>query len=717
MNKQNFPLEAVATYPLPGMVVPGSLQFSPDDKLLTYLYSPDKSLTRQLFAFDLETAVAQPIVSPPGDGNTDANVSSEEVLRRERLRQREFGVTQYAWSGKNGRLLIPLQGGLYVQDGPAGDLRLLVEDDGLPCLDPRFSPDGRWVAYVQNAELYVVSAEGSQPRQITHGARDTGKKHGLAEYIAQEELSRRYGFYWSPDSQQLAFTEVDETHIPIYRILHQGKDEVGTAAQEDHHYPFAGQPNVRLRLGITNLQGDEPVWLDLGENEDIYLARVNWLPDGRLSAQILNRTQTQLDLLVFDTHTGESQLLLRESSDVWINLHHLFRPLKDGRFIWASEHTGFQHLYLVAADGELIRPLTSGKWLVDSIAAVDAKADLVYFTATKESAMESHLYAVSLDGGELRQITTEPGMHTIKIDHSKHRFVDVVQAINRPPQITLRSLADGHLLQTIFDEHDSRIDELPLIQPEIVTLKNRHGVLLYGAVYRPPDQFGNGPFPTIVSVYGGPHSQRVTNSWGLTVDMRAQYLANQGYLVFKLDNQGSARRGLAFEGVIKHKLGEVEVQDQVDGVRWLAEQGLADPSRVGIYGWSYGGYMALMTLVRAGDVFKTAVAGAPVTHWDGYDTGYTERYMGTPQTNPSGYEISSVMHHVSKMEGNLLLVHGLIDENVHFRHTARLINALIRGRKPYELLLFPDERHMSRGLADRIYMEEHILDFFQRTLP
>jgi dipeptidyl-peptidase-4 len=239
---------------------------------------------------------------------------------------------------------------------------------------------------------------------------------------------------------------------------------------------------------------------------------------------------------------------------------------------------------------------------------------------------------------------------------------------------------------------------------------------LHGALYRPATHFGPGPFPTIVSVYGGPHAQRVTNSWEVTVDMRAQYLCNLGYLVFVLDNRGSARRGLQFEGVIRHRMGQAEVEDQVDGVNWLVAQGLSNPDRVGIYGWSYGGYMTLMCLARAANTFKVGVAGAPVTDWDGYDTCYTERYMGTPQTNPQGYLESSVMHHVSAIQGKLMLVHGLIDENVHFRHTARLINALIRAGKPYDLLLFPDERHGPRNLADRIYLEERIAAYFQQHL-
>jgi dipeptidyl-peptidase-4 len=250
----------------------------------------------------------------------------------------------------------------------------------------------------------------------------------------------------------------------------------------------------------------------------------------------------------------------------------------------------------------------------------------------------------------------------------------------------------------------------------MVAMTNRQGVLLHGLLFRPAADFGPGPYPTIVQVYGGPHAQLAVNSWRATTYLRAQYLRDRGFLVFVLDNRGSARRGLAFEGTIRHRLGVVEVQDQVDGVNWLVDQGLADPGRVGIYGWSYGGYMALMCLLRAPETFKVAVSGAPVTAWDGYDTHYTERYMGAPQSNTDGYRESAVLNHVEGMQGRLLLVHGLIDENVHFRHTARLLNALIRARKRYELLLFPDERHGPRRLEDRVYLEERLCDFFQECL-
>ena len=722
----SLPLEEVARRPWPGTAIPGNIQFSPDDKLITFLFSPEGSLNRQLYAFDPEKGERRLLLAPAGGGTTEESVSLEEALRRERQRQLETGVTHYAWSAKGGsakggRLLIPLQGALTIMDGSQGAPRQLVAGEGEAIIDPRFSPDGKWVAYVQDSELHVVAIDGGEPRRLTFGARESGRTNGLAEFVAQEEMERSRGYWWSPDSRYLAFVEVDERHIPVYRIVHQGKDGIGEGAQEDHRYPFAGRENARVRLGVVPLTGGEPVWMDLGPEPDIYLARVQWLPDGRLSAQVENRTQTQLDLIRFDPQTGQGHLLLRESNDTWINLHHLFKPLKEsdevhGGFIWGSERSGFMHLYLYDRDGQLIRPLTDGEWLVTGLAAIDEENEAIYFTATLDSPLENHLYAVSFTGGPPRKITAAPGTHSIIVDHGRRRFVDVHQALNKPPAITLNSLDDGSHLATIYDEVDPRLATLELAPLELVSFENRTGDTLHGALYRPPESQGSAPYPTIIWVYGGPHAQLVIDGWQPTVAMRAQHLRSLGFLVFVVDNRGSARRGLVFEGTIKGDLGHHEVLDQEDGVRWLVKQGLADPERVGIYGWSYGGYMAAMCLTRAPETFKVAVAGAPVTHWEGYDTHYTERYMGLPAGNPRGYKAGSVLHHVEGMHGKLLLVHGLIDENVHFRHTARLINALIAARKPYDLLLFPDERHSPRRQADRVYMEQRVRDYFLENL-
>jgi dipeptidyl-peptidase-4 len=730
MKKKTSPpavtAEDVAHFPLPGFTMPVHLAFSPDDRAISYLFSPERTLSRQLFILDLKSGETGQMVMPDDGGETEEKMSLDEKLLRERRRQLGLGVTQYAWASGADRLLVPVHGKLLVGDGPDTPLRELLKDETSPFLDPRLSPDGNWVAYVQDAELWVVPVAGGEARQLTSGASENGLTHGLAEFVAAEEMDRDHGFWWSNDSRWLAFAEVDERHIPVYRIVHQGKDDVGEGAQEEHHYPFAGQANARVRLGVIPASGGEPVWMDLGQSEDIYLARVQWLPDGGLSAQLQNREQSVLDLVRFDPLSGRRTTLLRETSDKWINLHNMFKSLEaagrayEGGFIWASERTGFRHLYLYDSGGSLLRPLTEGEWMVDEVVGIDEDQEQLYFTGSRDGPTERQLYSVSLSSGEMRRISAGAGMHSVVIDRGRKRYIDTYDSLDRPPAVSVRSLASGERLDTIYEgadsRADSRIERFGLEPPEIVSLQNRDGITLYGAIYRPAPSFGPGPYPAVVSVYGGPHVQFVTNSWLLTADMRAQHLRNLGFLVFKLDNRGSARRGVDFETAIKHDMGNLEVQDQVDGVRLLVEQGLADPGRVGIYGGSYGGYMSVMCLARAPETFKVAVANAPVTHWDGYDTHYTERYMGTPDSNARGYVEGSASSHVENIKGRLLLIHGLLDENVHFRHTVRLINALMQAGVPYDMLLVPEGRHSTRKKSDRAYVAQRTADYFLQHL-
>jgi len=717
-------VEEVARYPAPGTAVPVSPAFSPDDSCLSFLHDSTGGLVRDLYLLDAASGDRRVLAVPgPEQALDEDHVSLEEALLRERRRELGLGITRYAWASRARRLLVPLQDGVYVHDGLGGDLRKIVGNDDGPLLDPTLSPDGTMVAFVRDGEIHVAGVEGGGAHQVTHGAQASGvgRTHGVAEFVAQEEMDRSSGYWWSGDGSWLAFTEVDESHIPAYRIVHQGSDVVGEGAYEDHRYPFAGAANASVRLGVVPVSGGEARWLDLGVGPggDCYLARVQWMPDGTLVAQVEDRSQTRLDLLRFQPGTGARDELLTETSDVWINLHHLFHPLERtgglaGGFVWGSERTGFRHLYLCAGDGEVVRPLTCGPWIVDGLHGVDEEAGLVWFSATMDGPTQCHLYSVPLAGGEPRRATAGAGMHRVVVDHHCRRFVDVHSATGRQPTVTLRSLPGGEVTHVIHDEPDERVERLNLVSPELVSLTTRDGGELHGVLHRPSS--GRAPHPAIVSVYGGPHVQRATDSWTVTADMRAQYLRSLGYVVFLLDNRGSARRGLEFEGAVRHDLGNLEVRDQVDGVSWLVQQGLADPERVGIYGWSYGGYLAAMCLARAPGVFKAAVAGAPVTHWDGYDTHYTERYMGTPASNPDGYERSSVMSHVDSLTGELLLVHGLLDENVHFRHTARLVSALVGARKRFDLLMLPEERHLPRKAEDRVYVEERVRDFFAAHL-
>mmetsp|Transcript_366 Transcript_366/g.996 ORF Transcript_366/g.996 Transcript_366/m.996 type:complete len:847 (+) Transcript_366:33-2573(+) len=731
----------IAKLPRPGFQTIGSATFLPDGSHVLYLKSSEYgSLSRQLYATNVSTGETFALAcTPPGVGE-EKELSLEEKLRRERARIMNTGVTSFKVAGKDkGRVLVPMGGALYVRDGldPQAELKRLFDPTEAPLgpgpiLDPQISEDGSLVCFVWKDEVYCVPADGSgKPRQLTSGARGTGVTHGLADFLAQEELDRYEGFWISPDGGMVAFEEVTEAHIPQFRIMHSGSDSVGADAQEDHRYPFAGDANPKVKLCVVSTDSGDaaagsapPVQsFDLTGTfgDDLYLARVQWMPDGSIIAQVLNREQTQLEVLKLDPKTGSAKPLFVEKTDVWINVHNMLKPLKKG-FLWASERTGFRHLYIFDEAKADLRPVTSGNWQVEEIVAVDEDNEDVYFMGTSSGNWVSrHLFKAKLTGSpdqKVVQLTQEPGIHSVVVDKQCKTFVDTSSAMNRPASAKLRSLKDGAELCAIDKNEDPLLKSLSLSPPELFTLPSTDGkVTLQGAMYKPdPSKYGPGPYPTVVSCYGGPHVQFVSDTWGMTADLRAQALRSKGFLVIKVDNRGSNRRGLYFEAPVKFDMGNIEVEDQAAAVRWCTEKKLADPKRVAIYGWSYGGYLSAMCLAKAGDVFKCAVSGAPVTSWDGYDTCYTERYMGTPSSNEKGYKTSSVMEHVQGMTGDLMLVHGLIDENVHFRHTARLINSLIAAQKPYQLLLFPNERHSPRSQKDREYMEECIFAFFQKSL-
>jgi dipeptidyl-peptidase 4 len=707
-ERSQLTAELVARYPRPGMAIPGRLRYSPDAKFVTYLFSERGDLVRDLWRLDLASGRKEHWLFAPGEAVTEENISREEVLRRERLRLRETGITEYFWAEKAKVMLLPLRGELY--HWAEGAVTRLT---GGGVIDPKITGDGRRVFFVRDGDVWTT-ADGGERRLTSH---PPGATNGLAEFVAQEELDRLSGYWPSPHGDLVAFEQVDESHIPIYPIVHQGK---AVLEIEEHRYPFAGAENARVKLGVVSTASEETIFMEPGRVKGGYLARVNWHPDGRLLVQWLSRDWRQLELVAYDVRTGHGRAILVDDADPWINLHNDLRIVEaTGEFTWSSERSAFRHLYLYAPDGRLIRQLTSGDWPAEAIVELDERGGQLYFLGWQKSPVERHLFRVSLEGGEPEQLTSEPGMHGVVIAPDFSSFIDVWDNREHPPSITVRSMtgAPQHVL------HESTPVDLDLRAPELHQLRTRDGVELHAAVYRPhspPPRAGEGQrggrAPVIVEVYGGPGPQMVNDSWVQTVDLRAQWLAQHGFVVLKVDNRGSARRGLAFEAPIARRMGQVEVRDQVDGVRWLGTLGFADTDRVGIYGWSYGGYMTLMALFTAPDVFKAGIAGAPVTFYEGYDTAYTEKYMGTPADNPEGYRLGSPLTYADQLRAPLLVVHGMIDENVHFRHTARLMQALIDAGKPFESLIYPNERHTPRSEKDRVDMERRFLEFFQRNL-
>jgi len=705
-------IEQVARYPRPGTTVPARVSFTPGNTAITYLFSAEGTLIRSLWRYDIATGARSVLAGPPAAAGDGSKLSREEELRRERARLRELGVTGYEFAPRAEKpvLLVTAGGPLFVSREGSEPTPLPGRDGAV---DPHLSDDGRAIAFVRDGDLFALELDGAGPRRLTHTAGDSFT-NGLAEFIAAEELDRDRGFWWSPDGTRIAYIEADSRHIPEYPIVHQGLDSVEV---ERHRYPFAGAANARLRLGLVTVASGETEWLDTGPDEDQYIARVAWTPGNVLTAQLLTRDQKTIRLVAFEG--SKQRLLIEEHTEPWVNLSHCTRFLESGEILWSSERSGFRHLYLCDSGGQVLRQLTEGDWVVTRLVGVDEKRRLVYFVATRETPVERHVYRAPLDGGAVERLTSEPGWHDAVLSTDGERWVDTWNSLAHGPRVALRK-ADGTLEAMLFANEGATAEELGLDPPEIVTLPAGDGTTLYGALYRPrPPSHGTKPpdkAPAVVSVYGGPHAQMVANEWSLTVGLRAQYLASQGFVVFVLDNRGSANRGLAFEAHLHLRLGSVEVEDQAAGVRWLSRLPFVDGERVGVYGWSYGGFMALMCLMREPGLFKVGVAGAPVAHWAGYDTGYTERYMSTPALNPEGYRDGSPLSHVESLVGKLFITHGMVDENVHFRHTARLMVALGKAQKEYESLIYPEERHMPRDARGMEYMERRVTGFFEKHL-
>ena len=714
----------VAKQPPPGTVAPTEVAFTPDGKAVTYLLpEAPESLARVLWRVEVAPGAAPRVIArAPGGGDTDANVSPEEALRRERQRLRDTGITHVARAEEADVMVVPIKGDLYLVDPDGGPLRRLTET-AAPEIDPKLNRDGTAVAYVREGDLYRMDLDSRAESRQTTGAVD-GLTHGLAEFIAQEEMGRTSGHWWADGGSALAYERVDEREVPPYSIVHQADEHVSVEA---HRYPFAGRANAKVSLRVLAEPDAGPLALTLANPwEDFYLARVDWDGDRCLLVQELNRDQKSLRLYRYnlDDEFQRRSLLVEEASETWINLHDDLRliPNQDGgglsSFLWASERSGFKHLELRERDGTLIRVLTSGDWPVDAVVAVDRVRREVWFTAAKDGPLESHLYRVALAGGPIVRVTDAPGLHRAVVERDGNHFVDIASSRSKPPVTTLRD-RDGKELAVLADAgRDPRLKALRLDPPQLASLQSRDGVTLHGAYYPPTSKSLGAKAPLVVIVYGGPHVQLVSDSWGLTADLTAHLLAARGFAVWKADNRGSARRGHAFEAAIHRNMGSVEVRDQVDGVKFVAEHWPeeVDATRVGVTGASYGGYMTLRCLTEAPEVFKAGVAVAPVTDWDGYDTCYTERYMGTPADNPAGYKAASVLARADRLAGRLLVIHGMLDENVHFRHTARLAAALIAAGKPFDLLPLPAERHSSRREEGRRYEAERRASFFEGAL-
>jgi len=698
-----------------------NVRFSPDGRFVSYLKGKTEDFRVQdLWVYDIAKGAHRLLVdSRTLLGGAKEHLSEVEKARRERQRIRASGIVEYQWAPDGSALLFPLSGDLYLYLLKSGTVKRLTATKAFET-DPKFSPDGRRVAFVRDRNIFVIDLDSGAETAITTDGGGT-IMNGMAEFVADEEMDRHTGYWWSPDSQRIAYTRVDESPVPLVQRFEIAPD--GSVTTVPQRYPFAGGPNVRIALLVFDLKTGARRRIPLGANPDIYLARVNWLPDGRfLSFQVETRDQKRLELRRVDVTGTDArpEVVITETDPFWINLHDDLRFLKKGRrILWSSERNGFRHLYLFDRHGQLIRQLTDGTWVTDGVKGIDAKRGLVFFEGYRDTVLERHLYAVPLKGGPIRRLTQEAGTHRTILSPDRKYFLDFWSSVIQPPRVDLRRTRDGRLIASLVE---NRLDDSHPYHPYLARAATRRfGTItaadgktnLHYELRLPPGFDPHKRYPAIVSVYGGPGAQRVLNAWSIGFD---EILARRGFVVIKLDNRGSTHRGKAFESVLYRHMGDAEVADQLAGVAFLKAQPWIDPARIGVWGWSYGGYMTLELLAKAPKLFAAGMAVAPVTDWRLYDTHYTERYLGRPGETDA-YERSSVFAVIDGFRPHrLLLVHGMADDNVFFNHSVRLMKALQDRSVPFALMTYPGKRHGIRGQNTRIHLWRTALDFFETRL-
>ena len=722
-HAEKLTLEAITgSAPLSGPTLTKP-QVAPDGSRVTFLRGKDSDRNRlDLWEYDIASGQTRLLVDSSVVLPGEEVLSDEEKARRERQRIAALsGIVDYQWSPDGKALLFPLGGELYFYDlAKTGKdaVRKLTHGGGF-ATDPKISPRGGFVSFIRDRNLWVIALADGKEVQLTRDGSDT-IGNGVAEFVADEEMDRHTGYWWAPDDSAIAFARIDETPVPVQKRYEVYPDRTEVIEQR---YPAAGDHNVLVQLGvIAPKAAAKPTWIDLGAEKDIYLARVDWRDPQRLTFQRQSRDQKTLDLIETTLATGKQRTLATETSTTWVPLHNDLRFLKDGRFLWSSERHGFEHLYLASEDGAALSQLTYGDWVVDSLLAVDEANGLAYVSGTRDGATETHVYAVPLTGGEPRKLTQAAGMHAASFARNASVFVDSWSSDTTLPQIELFK-ADGTKLATLLqndaaDAGHPYAKYLAAHQPTTFgTLTAADGKTpLHYSLIKPANFDPKKKYPVVVFVYGGPAAQTVTRAWpGRSDAFFNQYLAQQGYVVFSLDNRGTPRRGAAFGGALYGKQGTVEVDDQLRGVEWLTSQSFVDPARIGVHGWSNGGYMTLMLLAKHSEAYACGVAGAPVTDWALYDTHYTERYMDLPKANEAGYREASVFTHLAGLRSKLLLIHGMADDNVLFTNSTQLMSDLQKRGTPFELMTYPGAKHGLRG-SDLLHRYRLTEDFFARCL-
>ena len=712
VTPQRLTLDRIFGNPALTGKVPRSAKLSPNGELVTLLRNrPDDIERYDLWAIDPATSRARMIVDSKKIGS-GAELSEAEKMQRERARLSGLkGIVAYDWAPDGQHILVPIDGDLYLAD-LTGNVRRLT-DTKTSELDGMVSEKGRFVSFVRERRFHVLDLTTMTDRAVTPEERDTAS-WGLAEFIAQEELGRFRGAWWAPDDSRIALTRVDESGVEVATRASIGAEKTTTFEQR---YPRAGTDNAKVDLYLMNPDGGGLVKADLGIDPDVYLARVDWLPDASgLIVQRESRDQKTLDLIRIDARTGAATPLLTDRSGMWINLNDDLKPLKDGSFVFSSERSGYRHLYRWTKGR--ITALTSGPWVVDKMVGVDEASGTLFFTADRERSVDKGLYRLDYRrlGAKPVLLTQPETTNAAVMDKSAHLALVTTSYPGQPSQVWLASGTGKRLAWVEENRVGAAHPWAPFaaaqVTPEFGRLTAADGVTQLDYKLLRPVLAPGQRAPVLVHVYGGPQAQDVTNSF---VDPLDQYFVQQGWAVFAVGGRGQEGRGTAFQKPAYHALGGVEVADQLASLAWLKKQPFVDPAKVAVFGWSYGGYMTLKLLEAAPHAYAAGIAVAPVVRWNLYDTHYSEHYMGDPRNGRAAYEKADALHDTKKIADPLLLMHGMADDNVLFQNSTELMAKMQEEKIPFETMLYPGKTHAISGPNVSVFLYQTIERFLARN--
>ncbi len=599
------------------------------------------------------------------------------------------------------------EGNYYLIDLASGEINPVADGKGLR--NVKFSPDGKFLAYVYANNLYCCNISAGKTRRLTKDGSEN-IINGQFGWVYEEEFGSADGYRWSPDSKKIAFWREDQTGVPRFKLI----DEMTTYPQiTEVAYPKAGETNPTVKIGVVDVKKGRPKWMEIYPGYDIYIPRITWAGNSdELAILRLNRPQNKMDILLADVKTGNSRLLLTETDPCWLDVTDDWHFLSNGSFLWTSERSGYRHIYRYDRTGELTATLTGGAWEVNEILAVDEEAGVLYFTGKYDSVLEDHLYSVSLAGGAVNRLSSAGGSHRFEVEPSGNYFIDTFSSLTTPPQVRLIDNA-GEIRAVLIGNTAPGSDEYSFTYPELVEVPTSDGqTVLNGMLCLPPDFDPARKYPVIIFGYGGPGSQRVLNQWGGHYYYFHQIMAREGFISFSIDNRGTGGRGKEFEHLAYGDLGKWLVIDQIEGVKYLRSLPYVDSENIGIWGHSGGGYMTAMCLTKGSEYFQVGIARAPVTDFHLYDTIWTERYMGLPEDNSAGYDSASVFTYADHLQGKLLLIHGTGDDNVHPQNSLQLADHFVKNGKLVDMYFYANKNHGIRGPFTSYNLHKRMKEYF-----